>query len=334
MGGRAFVATHGVAKRFDTETASRFHSALSTLRNCYPVRELRCKSDYGDLDYLVSDNVDRKRFFYEVDYALQSAGFPFVSSSTNGNTVSLLYGGYQVDFVFVKSNNLNFALCYYSDNDKGLLVGVTLARLGFKFGYSGLYLRQYNDYNEPLTLNFTEALRFFSYSEQFVRNASNEGFNSYEELFEGVRSTPHFRSTYYSLQELNSENRTRNLKRNTYVQFLKYLSANNTEEAQPHSDNEVAQLQSDALRHFGHETSYKKHCEELQEKKNCAVAFNGHVVRKLTSLEGVQLGRFMAYLKSVEPSLYVSAHKLQKEQLHEVVRKHCFNYNSLREESY
>lgn len=335
MGGRAFVATHGVASRFNTETASKFHSALSVLSRCYPVRELRCKVEYGDLDYVVSDSVDKNRFFYDVDYALQSVGYTYGSRSVNGNTHSVLYGGHQVDFVFVPESKLRFALNYYSDNDKGLLVGVTLSRLGFKFGYSGLQLRNYGGYEGYLTTDFAETLRFFAYSEKFVRCATNDGFNTYEELFEGVCSTPHFRPQYYNLESLNNENRHRNSKRQTYLNFLRYLETHGSNySVVPPSEECVKQLQKSALLHFGHVVSYEEHCEHLREKKEATNALNGNVVQSLTGLSGKQLGYFMKYLKTTHPSVFSSAHKVPTEELHSNVRRLCFLYNSKIQESY
>lgn len=324
MGGRAFFKTHGEAKRLDVETANKLRNLVLSLPYVHEVRELHCKTSFGDLDFVVNRSTRKEKLLSSVVQLLTSAGYNYESSLLNGNTYSTLFSGHQLDFIFVEDSVLQFAKNYYSDNDKGLLIGVTTKQLGFKYGHEGLYTKV-GEKDFLLSKDTQSVLRFFKYSEDFVQKNATCGFNSYEELFDGLTSTPYFSPQYYNYENLNNENRSRNAKRKTYVRFLKYVS--NKEYPVQIKPNKKLLLQ-EALQYFKVKEKYELELQRQSDLQLSKKYFNGNVVKKLTTLEdGRKLGNLMKNLKVKYPLLYTSAHTLPSEYIKSVVQYECFLLN-------
>lgn len=136
----------------------------------------------------------------------------------------------------------DFQTCrdYYTYNDLGNLIGRVAHKMGMKFGHLGLlYPLRDGDHliaELVVTRDTRQALEFMGYD--FDR--WNQGFDQLTDIFEFAASTPYFNPEAFTLENLNHRNRTRNRKRNTFIEPPQgNLRLQSREELRLHETNHV-----------------------------------------------------------------------------------------------
>lgn len=263
------------------------------------------KPDFGDMDLL---------FPAEATYTPVILKLLRATEVVKNGTVTSIgfptdYGVFQIDLIHVPLQFYEFALNYFSWNDCGNLIGRCAHRLGFKFGHLGLryVLREPNNSSHVLqelliTNSYKDALKFCGYNYEDYLKGVNGGFQTLEDIFKFVMSSPHFNKEIYLLDNRNAISRVRDSKRKTYMSFLKYLENLTTPTVEV--DKAVLREQHLALaletfKEF--EYSYTKALKDQQDKNIFKEKFNGSIVREITGLHSEYLGSFIvAYKKTFE----------------------------------
>jgi hypothetical protein len=309
MGGNA-LKEYGVV-RVDSATEAKTANDVIAILSAFmreagldlkpvKVESYRQKSDHGDIDILVPDTLrhllnpeqiaDLFRAHYGVDVpcvyrgsedpdpqmhlktALISLGVPL----ENGELV-------QVDLIWIKPEEIEFAKSYYSWNDLGNLIGVTARKLGLKFGHNGLFLpiNKGDRYagTSRVSLDFAESIAFLGYS--YARWA--KGFNTLEDIFSFVMSSKYFMPESYLLDNRNHQARMRDKKRPTYTKFLNFLREHNIQ-----GNGHLLQAQLD----------YEAAMAELEKLIARKFRLNGQLIAGITGLRNNELGLFIEAFKS------------------------------------
>ncbi len=222
MGGNAFENL----KRLSASEYKPFEAhVLAELQTIYPrlaaLTYYRQKPDFGDLDVLVC-KPQPERADFEVFLAQLGAD----DVVYNKDITSFRYQDFQVDLIYVDPQFFESAQFYFGYNDLNNLIGRIAHKLGLKFGWDGLsyQIRTESGHRAQkiqLSTNPAEIYAFLDYD--YARWQS--GFDSLEEIFDFVTHSRYFNPQIYAYENLNSINRTRNRKRQTYTCFLEWLQA-------------------------------------------------------------------------------------------------------------
>lgn len=294
MGGRAIIPIIGrEAERISRQEKDHYLLLFKNL-NYHPVREIEEKEDFGDIDFLISYAQTKKEVLEKVENLLKINNHALTGNVMNSEVISLAVDNrHQIDLIF--TDKILLASHYYSDNDRGNLIGNIFHHLGFNYGHRGLYI---NLESSKLFLSDStnDILTFLGYNSDDILKITNydNGFKTFEEMFEWVIRCPLFNSNYYKWENLNNENRTRNKKRTTYNKFLQYIENKSF-------NNPVVSINSVkyyALEFFNKEKEYVKILKNLEFNKSRREIINGELISKLTGLLKGDLGKFIIYLKS------------------------------------
>lgn len=251
------------------------------------------KTSFGDLDLLVY-TLDAEHYL-----AIRSnfGNQPYVR---NGDVMSILIEQLQVDIIPMPSRYMATARRYYSYNDLGNLMGKIFHVFGLKYGHKGLTLpvRVGTNMVEEIEICKTGRETFAFIGLDYANFVS--GFDDLEDIYKYVYSSPYFSNDIFQYENLNHANRVRDKKRTTYHGFLEYIKVR--------PSRKYAFLEDRSLylrRIFDHfpraEVRYNSAIERLKEAQGIKEIFSGKVISSVTGLSGIELGKFMTFIKTKHP---------------------------------
>lgn len=296
MGGTAFVAKYGLSsERMDVNTYyTVLNKVLKQLGNVIHevIPHVREKQDFGDIDILVlgHDAIAKinERFS---EYKIIDAG----------DGVSVLFEDkYQIDFIKTQPHEIDQTITYFGYNDFGNLIGRMAKKFDLKYAHNGLFYRYRdgNHYKKDVLLTY-DHLIIFDILKLDV-NTFLKGFDTFNDMFDFVSSSPYFNKSIYLFDNLNNKNRVRDRKRKTYHAFLKYCESLPDKEDIEYPVNLAFELFPDLQGKVDEIESTRQKINQLAEK------FNGKIIMELTGLTGASLGDFIKSfkLKFDENTLY------------------------------
>lgn len=319
MGGLAVKEIIGVeGLRFSHDLRNEFKSLISLvfsrekIRNdqYYFITEYQAKDSFGDIDILIDSEHPFASYEDTLKSTFTDAGFVYQGKFTNGKIVSIAVSGYQLDFISTPFKELLPAFVYYANNDLGNLIGRIAHGIGLLYGHQGLKLkvRDKDDHvieDVLLSVNTKDIMRFLGFSdkdvEMFIQN-THIGFPTLESMYEFVSRSDYFDGSKYDLDQLNQINRIRNIKRTTYMGFIKWLDCHPEIKAKrPIYPPYKEYYQIKAVKQFNIESQYFEVMFKLREKEWIAKKFNGDLIKERYGLEGIPLGEFIKDFYSNHP---------------------------------
>lgn len=260
------------------------------------IRSYRNKETFGDLDFLYPikcgyGNIEKVKGILGENFTLSQE--PVKNGDVTSYGIILEEGIFQVDFIGVPNDRFCFAENYFAHNDMGNLLGRVARSAGVKLGHLGLFYIQRSPDNGSvvlkehlLTSDWDIALSFLGYS----TNQYHEGFDSLENIFEFVMSSPYYTFDKFDLTKRNRKARTRDSKRPNYRAFLEYATSHPRQEFVENTLQRTFNWFPNFEEEY-HVCESNNHLNNLYKKK-----YNGDVVRAVTGLEGKELGEFMSAL--------------------------------------
>ena len=294
MGGGAIKPIIGrEADRMSLEERNLYVSLFGNHSNIFvPIREIKCKTDFGDIDFLTPSFYFKEVRCSVFEKILKGSGIDVVGKVTNSDIISYAVNdSHQLDLIFV--DNMELAFEYYSDNDRGMILGNIFHHLGFSYGHKGLYLKL-EDSKFLLSQDTKRILEFIGYDLYSIDRivSLKGGFDSYEDMFEWVLLCPYFNSKYFLWESLNNENRTRNKKRRTWNSFVSYIEKR---ASSPEPNLEL--LKREALHFFSKELEYMEFKRKVELDRSKKRLFDGNRITELTGLKQKELGEFIVKFK-------------------------------------
>jgi hypothetical protein len=255
----------------------------------------RMKDSFGDMDVLYSTSNNKP-----LSPQLFKDLFLPNEIVQNSNVISLDVEQFQIDLIHAPRDHYNYALNYYKFSDLGNLIGKLARQLGLKHGHNGLYLPLRDGDNKfheiCLTTDHEFALEFLGLDpEKF-----HKGFDTLDDMFNYVSSSPYFNPDKYKLENVSSAGRVRDKKRKTYQEFLKYCETYSGPVFIAHEDKtKYFELIFDYFETISEpKVEFDARMGELALLKLAKEKFNGDAVSDLTGLCEKELGMFMAYLRT------------------------------------
>jgi hypothetical protein len=304
MGGKAIKNTP--VRRFArAEYLELEASVLAQLRQDFAGRRVeaiqayRAKPDFGDMDVLLeSDNLT-----LDIPQYLRDT-FGAKEVAPNGSVISFEHKEFQVDLILTPERHFQTSYNYFAWNDLGNLLGrVVHAHGRAKLGHQGLTFPFKNgDYMfEELEVERDWSVILPAFGFDYER--WKQGFETTEDIFRFVVSSPYFNRDIYLLHNRNYKSRVRDAKRKTYSDFLEWL------EVQPEGSLPAFPYPEDRYemlpRLFDAVPGFKEKYEAVRQRFDDHVRFqerfNGEYVGKLTGRTDAALGRLMKHLREQFP---------------------------------
>lgn len=258
------------------------------------IPHIKEKEDHGDIDLVIG-------YELSIDYSSivnMLEKLPYVTkviSKSSNKSIHFLYKDVQIDLLFIQNKSVDYAVNYFSYNDLGNLLGRMSKRLGFKHGHLGLSFKLM--YNTTVIKEYYLTNDFYVFLSNLGLDITTfkNGFDTYEEMFKYVLSSPYFNPSIYQYENLNHTNRTRDRKRKTYNMFLDYISKVLFED----SYNLVETPYYYVYRFYPHvreqaERTLQNHLDNIAVRK----ALLAILKSELYGLEGKSLGEAIILLKN------------------------------------
>jgi hypothetical protein len=264
---------------------------------CTRIPSYFSKESHGDLDMLVKSSTLPPNWTEKI-----VEWFAPKEYVKNGNVLSFEYKEFQVDLIATPDNEWLSSFQYFAFNDLGNLIGRVAHSRGLKLGHDGLTYKFFGDNERHLFKeihllgDWKDILPVLGYDYE----RWEKGFDTLEDIFEFVVSSPFFNKSIYALENRNHAARTRDQKRKTYMEFLKWLESYQETDAQIHHSKTSKE---DWLTHimlaepnFGYQ--YQETAKEYEQAQEYKKRFNGELVSQWTGLKTQELGKFMKWLKA------------------------------------
>lgn len=311
MGGNALKSC--VTRRYAAEEYFKMCNLTgNTFNQIFPdcrfaiIPAYKSKESFGDMDILIS-STELPSNWVEI---IKETFCPR-QMVKNGNVLSFEHRQLQTDVIVCSEEEFDASLSYYSYNDLGNLCGRIAHSLGLKLGHDGLSYNfrdgTYHFKNVVLLTNWEDILPVLGLS--YERYAA--GFDTLEDIFKFVVSSPFFHKDIFHLENRNHAARVRDEKRRTYMEFLKWIESYNETSHQTIS-SELHKLYSKDKSHpldylFDIIPNFKEIHEQVTAEWQVDIKFktlyNGYLVKEWTGLEGKELGKFMTFCKEDQPQL-------------------------------
>lgn len=300
MGGKALKLAY--TERKSTEDYLRLYNEIITVLNkelsadVHLVESYRNKQDHGDMDLLIKSSKNLVEFNREL-IEFVKVHFNPTEIFDNTENLSFDYKAFQIDFILVKEEYWELAKVFYNFDPSGNLMGKTAHKFGCKYGFEGLYY-PYRYLDGRISKNITLSndnraiFDFLGYDYDWFL----KGFETMEEIFDFATSSKYFDYTDFLMENLNHEDRKRNIKRASYQKFLTYMEdkkLTNICKLERDDNKRVLYIneQFPDIRIFEqmHDLMENYETSEIIKKK-----FNGDLIKSIyPELEGKGLGNVM-----------------------------------------
>jgi hypothetical protein len=219
----------------------------------------------------------------------------------NGNCWSFDYKEIQVDLITTSPEDFHSNYMYLSYNDLGNMIGRLAHPFGLKYGQEGLWFKYFNHMGHNLgtitiSKDYKQIFEFFGLSYE----RWEQGFDTLEDIFEFVASSPYFDWRQYQMDTLNHINRERNIKRASYMSLLEWIETNNVKkEYEFEADkNKYIPTIDFAFPDANLPTEIRRIEYEYAEKLYTQSKFNGDKITRKFGLVGPDLGKAIMGYKS------------------------------------
>ena len=276
-----------------------FNNSLETVPFIF-IPAYRNKESFGDMDILMN-----KGFFdllkYNFEQKLKNE-FEYQEIYMNNDVWSFDYKEFQIDLIFVELKDFNTSIHYYSYNDLGNLMGRIANKFGTRYGHRGLEYKLKSEYgknclfeNVLLSKDIKKVFEFLGFDYQKFK----DGFDTLTEIFDFVISSKYFNKSIFLYENLNHQNRTRNKKRNSYIEFLAYISNKETFEYEFKEEDEYFFYANNFFPEANLINLKYQNIEKIKKHQEFKIKFNGNLIKEnYPDLFGKKLGNFLLFLQN------------------------------------
>lgn len=293
MGGTAFGSPCRRLRRIEHEHMTL--EACATLGGLgikpRAVPSYRSKEDHGDIDILAvgAEGMDKS----------VAEAFGAEKALRNGECLSLMWRGAQLDIVNVSEDLLDAAFGYFSWADLGNFLGRIAKAGGFCYGHRGLGRWVTGPTGGraaviPVCTRTRDIFHFFGLD----HSRWMKGFDEPEDIYAFAASSPLFSRRIFEPMSLDHRSRVRNRKRPVYAGLLDWSRGKNLPNFDFHSAT-AEWWDQRTVNVFGAKWVDERARWIQAEGRRAEVAskFNGERVRSLTGLVGPELGAFIQQFK-------------------------------------
>jgi hypothetical protein len=292
MGGKAFGFE---AKRMDKHeyedvlalNLARIDSSQAYKGMGRGVVSYSTKESFGDIDILVLN-----RFSFDAFWDKHK--FRYKDYKKNGGVISLLdKQNRQIDIIKTPLEIYNIHYNYLAYNDMGNFIGRIARVLNLKYGHDGLSLVVRHKEDSTRKIGIIKVSTDVRYIYDLL-DIAYRCYDTMEQIFRDIMSSKYYHRDSFLLEKQSHHARVRDSKRKSYRGMLDYIKENDKSDKPRRNytiHETLAMLPDDITLEYN--KIIAEHDKKLYEK----TLYNGNIVSKLTGLNGIELGRFMATIK-------------------------------------
>jgi hypothetical protein len=287
---------------FDIQTVLQSGSFYRRVKN---IKFYSTKEDFGDADILIDSFSLPGDWIKRLERCWNSK-----EVVPNGDVVSFEVDGFQVDVIKARSQEFDFAYSYFAYNDLGNLIGRMAKKLGLKYGHDGMWyvFRDGDQVVDTILVSHDPDVVYDLLA--LDKNKVHAGFDTLEDIFEFVASSPYFNPDIYLLENVNHIARVRDRKRKTYNAFLEWCKVDPRRfdpvfVFDPHKETYLPMLFS-FFETEGFRTKWMLTLSKMLINRHNRDKFNGDIVARITGLTGKELGAFMSWFKDKMPDDFIT----------------------------
>jgi hypothetical protein len=212
-------------------------------------------------------------------------------------------------------------LSYFAYNDLGNLIGRVAHKMGFSHGHRGLLYPMRDGTHQFRVLDMSQDVDVILPFLGFQAERFHRGFDTLDEIFQYVVTSPYFNRDIYLLENRNHQSRVRDRKRPTYNKFLNWIENQSGLPAYPWADREDEPARAAEKAHFlelararfpGFAENLDRAYLDLADARLIRAEFSGARVGAWTGLSNKDLGAFMATFRQQHPDPQAFAAWLRK----------------------
>lgn len=269
-----------------------------------PIKAYHTKDSFGDMDLILRSNWLKFDWIPKIVEVFKLAHGDW---SKNGNVFSFAYKNFQIDLIITPSEHFQSSLNYFAFNDCSMIISKMMrAYYGIRFGHRGLDLVIQDEFNKLGEIFLTKDIKIIHELLGLNHSKWLDGFNTLDDMFDWVSSSPYFNKEVFSYENMNSTDRIRERKRTTYEKFLEYIESRSDLPSynydnvslkygysikQPQFDDIIVPMFPHVVEEYD-AIMDKFHSNNLFKQK-----FNGKIINELTGLSNKELGHFISYSK-------------------------------------
>jgi hypothetical protein len=306
MGGNALKKC--ITRRYSHKEYVALASLITyQLKNLFPdcrfeiIKAYHEKESFGDMDIIIdSTNLP-------VDWVEQVVQeFEPAETYKNSNVLSFEHREFQIDLIVTPACKYQTSLDYFAYNDLGNLLGRVAYRMGLKLGHDGLSYNWRDGthlYKSAVLLtDWKDILPVLGYDYEIYA----QGFDTLEDIFKFVVTSPYFCKDIFMLHNRNHISRIRDMKRKTYMEFLKWLETYEDTAVQKINAGWVERNKNTVGKNCwlpqlfatipGFKSVYEQVEKEYQQHLLFKARYNGDLISVWTGFKGKELGHFMRWI--------------------------------------
>jgi hypothetical protein len=297
MGGNALKQLGIETRRINKEEYNSLVGEIQShfRQRVYPVLAYKEKQTFGDVDFVAYDDGINWR------EKIQELGPKAIIH--NGPTYSFDYKDFQVDITVHTFEEFSTALAFYDYSPIGNALGKLFRIFGLKYGHRGLsYVIRADLFGGSDTELLADVvicknIKTIHNLLGLNHNKFRNGFDTQEEIYHWICSSPYFYPQRFSYEEMSHDDRKRDRTRADYRGLLEYID-NNKEKYANYERKDKKEYFEMVCSTF---PVLRERLEEVrkqyEEKKELQNKFNGEIVKDLTGLVGKDLGIFIKSFK-------------------------------------
>lgn len=303
MGGSAIISSQPMDKNLYNEIVIylkniikefKFNNSNSYLKSfkCNETLSLDNKIFYGDVDLVIEISDENKNpqwneipIIYTITQIIDSFKPTVIKKNGSIYSIGVNYKDkiIQVDLNFVSPNKYDHIHTYLSYGIFGMCIGIALNKLNISYGAKGIELKinidQDNSNCKYINLSSDNA-KIMEFLE-LDYDRFKLGFKSDYDLYDFIFTSPYIQPHAFS-NKLDKISRIESMK--DYIFPVKDIIS-------------ITTVHQKAIDFFNKINEYDQCINDIIIKKNLTNKFNGNIVKRITGLKGIELGKFINNFK-------------------------------------
>lgn len=285
------------------------------------------KESFGDMDILFEKNIDLDEVMEKINLEFN----PSKSFYSKEHLYSFENNDFQIDLIFIKPEDFEFAKEYYSYNDLGIFIGRIADSFGIKYGSSGVYYTLGKIQNNHtffqnknkihITRDYDKALDLLGFDvERYHR-----GFNNMEEIYKFVTDSQYFTKASYKRESQNNANFHRNKTRKNFVEFQKLLNEGFEDKNIPFEHYRTIGMDLVHKKFPDFRAKYDDYVKECNTNMLFCERFNGKRIIKVANVTDMEISSVLEQFKQI-PNLKEQVLSLQDNEIDDFIINHIRNF--------
>lgn len=303
MGGNALKTKRLMAKEYkelESDIVSRISKIFPDNKIAVP-KYFSAKESFGDMDILFEKNMNIEDILEKIEKEFN----PSKTFYNKDHSYSFENSDFQIDLIFIKPEDFDFAKEYYSYNDLGIFIGRIADSFGIKYGSAGVYYtlgKIQNNHNFfqnkdkiMITKDYTEALELLGFDPVRYK----KGFATMQEIYDFTTDSKYFTKASYQRESQNNANFHRNKTRKNFIEFQNMLKDKFEDKNLPFDHYREIGIDLVNAKFPDFKDRYNAYVADCNTNMLFSERFNGKRILKVANITDLEISSVLAQFKAL-----------------------------------